>query len=57
MKEKNNNIKIIVLPVYNPYTDTWLIQLEDDDFKEISNEEYEKLYHFKTRYDEEKSDE
>ena len=45
------NLKNAVLPIYDIYTDEWLIQLEDASFKRISHEEYKKLYVVKTRYD------
>ena len=44
-------VKIKMLPVYNPVEKVWIIQLEDGSLKEISNEEYVKMFKFKTRYD------
>ena len=51
MRDKKDDLKMVVLPIYDIYTDEWLIQLEDASFKRISHEEYKKLYVFKTRYD------
>ena len=42
---------VMMLPVFNQITNTWLIQNEDGSFKEISNEEYLKMFQIKTRYD------
>lgn len=46
----------MILPIYNPYDETWLIDNEDGTFSTVTNEEYQKLYSpyrdmFKTRYD------
>lgn len=51
MEDKKDDIKTVVLPVYDISKDEWIIQLEYDSFKRITNEEYKKLYVFKTRYD------
>lgn len=61
MVENNkDDTEMVVLPIYDISKDEWTIQLEYDSFKQITyfkqitNEEYKKLYVFKTRYDVEK---
>ena len=41
---------IKMYPVYDPVKKVWIIQLQDGSLKEISNEEYVKMFKFKTRY-------
>ncbi len=45
-------LRFMMLPVYNQFTNTWIIETEDGSLKKISNEHYYQWFKkFKTRYD------